>query len=99
MGNFSGCTRQGICEPETISAQRTLSVDRDDFDKVLARLRPRLGVPLGSSSDSLEFACFDDFHPDKIFERATLFQKLRQTRLPGPESLDLSRAETSQQTR
>lgn len=76
MGNFSGRAPAGRAK---LSDRRPLLVDRDNFDDVMAKMGVELALP-GISSAPLRFAGLDDFHPDRLFERAGFFQKLRELR-------------------
>jgi type VI secretion system protein ImpC len=85
-GGRSNC---GICEVGAGLANRSaVALDPDNFDQVLAKLGARIDLPLDNSMLSLRFAELDDFHPDRIFERADISHKLRQMRqrLADPET-------------
>jgi len=89
LGDFSGRANRGICEAGAgLAKRRAVSLDRDNFDDVLTKLGASIDLPLDDSPLSLRFAELDDFHPDRIFERVGIFQKLRQTRerLTDPET-------------
>ncbi len=75
LADFSGRESRGVCEP--LAGRRAASVDIDNIDTLLARWKPTVTLP---NSESISFASLDDFHPDRIFERVRLFQKLRDTR-------------------
>jgi type VI secretion system protein ImpC len=57
-----------------------VTIDRDNFDDVLARLAPELRLPIGESEVALKFRGLDDFHPDRLFARLGPFQALRDLR-------------------
>ena len=81
IGDFSGRANRGVCEPESIASRRVTLFDRDNFDETLAKLGVEIQFPLGKSGTSrFRFAELDDFHPDRIFERALIFQRLREVR-------------------
>lgn len=82
MGDFSGRANRGIDEHAGLRSRRPTPIDVDSFDRVLAKMAPRLRLPIGdgSASVSLEFASIDDFHPDALYRRLALFQGLRETR-------------------
>jgi type VI secretion system protein ImpC len=86
LGDFSGRENRDGAEPETIGKRRVLSVDRDNFDEVLAKFAPEIRLPLGESELRLRFSELEDFHPDRLFENLDLFRRLREirTRLNGP---------------
>ena len=84
LGNFSG---HGSGKP--LTARKPVLVDRDNFDEVLAGFRPELRLGLGNEEDvMLQFSEFDDFHPDRLFERVAMFRKLRElrARLQDPDT-------------
>ena len=71
LGDFSGRANRGCCETGgKLAKRRSILVDRDNFDDVLAKLGPAISLPLDGASLALQFAELDDFHPDRIFERA-----------------------------
>lgn len=60
---------------------RAVQVDRDNFDKVFANLGVGISLPMeGDAPLELRFSELDDFHPDRLFERAPMFAKLRNLR-------------------
>src|SRR5271170_7944242 len=75
LGDFSGRTSRGVCEPGSIANRRQALIDRDNFDEVLAKFSPEIRLQLGSADSPvrLQFSGLDEFHPDRIFERAPLF--------------------------
>ncbi len=74
MGDFSG--RGG-----PLAERRVIGVDRDNFDRVLAHLRPTLTVGIaGGGSFEIAFSELDDFHPDNLLERTDVFEELRNLR-------------------
>ena len=90
---------------QNIANCRVLEINRDNFEEVFAKL----AVTINLSSDlnaplQLRFAEMDDFHPDRIFQRATMFAQLREmrARVADPdtfpavaEELDLRVAKTA----
>jgi type VI secretion system protein ImpC len=82
LGDFSGRASRGLSESgDALASRRPRLIDRDNFDSVLTKLAPRLELaPAGEDGFrvSLRFADLDDFHPDKLFERAEIFRKLRE---------------------
>jgi type VI secretion system protein ImpC len=84
LGDFSGRANRGLSESgDALASRRFRLIDRDNFDSVLAKLAPRLELaPAGEDGFriSLQFSDLDDFHPDRLFERVQIFQKLRETR-------------------
>jgi type VI secretion system protein ImpC len=63
-----------------LAARRPLKTDIDDFDRVLARIAPRLALELEGQALALDFASLDDFHPDHLFDRLPVFDALRRLR-------------------
>ena len=76
MGEFGG------------AMQEPAMIDVDNFDRIIARAAPRLQLPVpGHGEVALEFSSIDDFHPDALYRRLPLFQRLRNTRIePDPET-------------
>ena len=101
LGDWSGRSNRGLlASGSELARWRPWLVDRDNLDEVMTRLGVRLRLPLGSAGTSklaLDFNRLEDFHPDRIFERAELFQTLRQTRarLSNPKTF----AEAAQEVR
>lgn len=84
LGDFSGGAGSG-------DRLRAHPVDRDSFDDLLARLAPTVTVPQVGEAGApvtLRFASLDDFHPDAIYARAPVFERLRtlRRRLLKPDS-------------
>ncbi len=82
LGDFSGRANRGICEPAA-ACRRTYRIDRDNFDQVLARLRPQLCI---RSGNSLSFSELDDFHPDRLHERLPAVEEDAPAPEPEPEA-------------
>ncbi|HUW19425.1 MAG TPA: type VI secretion system contractile sheath large subunit [Sedimentisphaerales bacterium] len=84
LGDFSGRANRGICEtgPALAGSGRT-AVDVDNFDRLPSRLGAEIHIPLGGKDGprvAVRFDEPDDFHPDRIFDRLEVFQKLKETR-------------------
>lgn len=62
------------------AGRKPLAVDIDSFDRVFARLAPRLQIELNGAVLAIEFQSLDDFHPDRLFARLAPFVALRQLR-------------------
>ncbi len=74
-----------------IESRKPFEIDRDEFDDVMRRLRPRAELFFGDANVlSIEFNEIDDFHPDRLFGRLSVFESLRQVReeLRDPRSFD-----------
>ncbi len=82
LGDFSGRASKGVLETGAkLAARKPLRVDVDTLDDVIARLAPRLLVPLGDEGTvEIEIASMDDFHPDQVCEGLPLFSELLQLR-------------------
>ena len=84
LGDFSGRESRGILEiGSALANRRAVLVDRDNFEEVLAKFHPEIKLPAGGESGSLglKFSELDDFHPDRIVERAGMFHRLREARI------------------
>ncbi len=103
LGDWSGRSNRGLKASGTELAHwRPLLVDRDNIGEMMARLGVQLRLPLSEESNStllLEFNKLDDFHPDRIFARAELFQALREIRstLSNQETFAQAAAEVRRQ--
>lgn len=89
IGDFTGRGASGQDDRAPLPDRRPVPVDRDDLDEVLGRFAPRLRFVIeGDTGVELSFTELDDFHPDRLFARAALFQALREARarLESPES-------------
>ncbi|MDX2153318.1 MAG: type VI secretion system contractile sheath large subunit [Bryobacteraceae bacterium] len=93
LGDFSGRANRGVFEPDCLSQQRPLLIDRDNFDGVFARLAPalQLSFPTGLKVD-VAFTELDDFLPDRLYERCKVFETLREARLQPPPARSSSQA-------
>ncbi len=84
LGDFSGRGNRKLIETgEALANRRPTLIDRDNFDSIFAKISPRLEIPVGSQGGhtiSLKLGDFEEFHPDNLFRRVELFQKLRDTR-------------------
>jgi type VI secretion system protein ImpC len=84
LGDFSGRANRGVLQVgSSLAGRRPVTVDRDNFDGVMAKFGVRLDLPIAGAQETtlaLNFAELDDFHPDRLFDRLAIFQKLRETR-------------------
>jgi type VI secretion system protein ImpC len=83
MGDLSGRGQRGADDPPNLATRRVLSVDVDNFDRVLSSIAPRLELQLGTPAATptpIEFRHLDDFHPDRLYRDLQLFAALRETR-------------------
>jgi len=79
LGDFSGRANRGFLDAD-LSRRRPLEADRDNFEAVLARLSPALGLGTGGARLDLRFRELGDFHPDRLFAGLELLRALRRTR-------------------
>src|SRR5436190_7100357 len=96
LGDFSGRANRGV-EGRFLD-RKPIRVDRDNFEKVMAKLSPTLRLPfLGENLTdlALTFKELDDFRPDTLYRRVNIFQKLRdlRKRLDKPSSFAAAAAE------
>ncbi|MCB9949192.1 MAG: type VI secretion system contractile sheath large subunit [Rhodospirillaceae bacterium] len=91
IGDFSGAESCG--EPAGIG--RPIGFDRDTYEDCLARLAPRLRLDLPGGTLELQFKEMDDFHPDRLFHQAGVFERLRglRRRLTNPSLFAAAAAE------
>ncbi|MBK5294733.1 MAG: type VI secretion system contractile sheath large subunit [Acidobacteriia bacterium] len=76
VGDFSGRASRGVVETGSrLSALRPVEVDRDNLDDVMAGMHVELQLPVAGS---VRFKELDDFHPDRLYRRLPLFDKLKQ---------------------
>ncbi|MCU0840968.1 MAG: type VI secretion system contractile sheath large subunit [Thiobacillaceae bacterium] len=66
-----------------LAERKVHMIDVDNAARVFARLTPRLSLALelpedGGESVGLAFEGIDDFHPDRLYRHAALFERLRQ---------------------
>ncbi|TMD03009.1 MAG: type VI secretion system contractile sheath small subunit, partial [Chloroflexi bacterium] len=80
LGDFSGRWNRGPAEPVAGLADRPiLGVDGDNFERLMARLSPRLRLDLAKGEkepSAIEFRRMDDFHPDELYGRLEVFKPL-----------------------
>ena len=77
---------------------RPIEIDRDNFDDVMRNLNVGLELKFEDSGENaltLEFNELEDFHPDRIFQRVSLFSNLREIRknLSNPDTYNLAARE------
>ena len=78
LGDFSG--RAGAGEFETgaaLAARKPIKIDVDNFNQVMARLKPKVVVALGDEGTvTVPVAELDHFHPDQLAENLEVFEQL-----------------------
>ncbi len=78
LGDFSG--KDGDARGP-LGQRRPMEVDRDNFDDVLAAVRPTIMLRLGDEEPfPLKVADIDDFRPEAIFHKNPLFLEMRRLR-------------------
>jgi type VI secretion system protein ImpC len=96
LGDFSGRACRSLVEP--VAPRRPLSIDVDNFDRVIEKM----GVALRLSSpeaddrvDNLKFASLEDFHPDEVIKQLPALSKLLELRkrLQNPATAGAAAAE------
>lgn len=78
LGDWSG-----DAEKNSFFERPFIEIDRDNFDAVLNCLQTKLEIELFDGDETtltLEFSEFEDFHPDNIYRRVSLFADLRDLR-------------------
>jgi type VI secretion system protein ImpB len=85
MGDFSGKPDEPLPK---LSGRKFIEIDRDNFDKVLAGMKPRLAFRVenrlsddGSKMNvELRFNSLDDFTPDRVVEQVEPLRRLVEAR-------------------
>jgi len=84
LADFSGRGNRSLCETgPSLAARRRMAVDVDNLDDLPMKLGCEIHIPLGGKEGPhipLQFNELGDFHPDRIFDRLEVFQKLKTTR-------------------
>ncbi len=99
MGDFSGRSNRGLdVSGDKLANRSIVPVDIDNFNETMARINPKLRLPIGDRSESgmaIQFSQLDDFHPDKLYQNLGLFQVLRElrARLMDPTTFPQAAAE------
>ena len=81
FGDFSGSANRS--DHPTAADLRPIEIDRDNFEQVLRKLKVKLELKFEESPKNtltLDFTELDDFHPDNIFQKISLFANLRELR-------------------
>ena len=81
LGDWSG--RNNLSEQSDLKNLRPIEIDRDNFDEVLRKFKIKLGLDLYDDEKNLlflDFSSLEDFHPDQIFQKVSLFSDLRDLR-------------------
>lgn len=78
LGDFSGRSETSA-GAAPVAGRRAWRVDRDDLDAAIAGIRPALRLRIMPELDPIviSFASIEDFHPDALIDRVSLFRQLR----------------------
>ncbi|WP_299594466.1 type VI secretion system contractile sheath large subunit [uncultured Microbulbifer sp.] len=96
VGDFSGRSSQGLCDPESIGSRQAFRVGKDNFEQLFERLQVAVNLP--GMQEPLRLLEFDDLHPDYLYQRLPLFSQfieLKQ-RLLNPSAFPAAAAEIQQ---
>src|SRR5438874_13449932 len=67
MGDFSGRASRGVEAHRELATRKPLAIDVDNFDRVMARIAPRLELATQLAKRvALDFATLEDFHPERL---------------------------------
>ena len=84
LADFSGRDNRGLGDVGlSLASGRLVPVDVDNFDELPAKLGTEIHIPIGGEDGpriAIRFCELDDFHPDRIFDRLEVFQKLKEAR-------------------
>ena len=82
LGDFSGRTNRGLCDSKAALDVRPRQFDRDNLEELMRELDVRLDKTLVGDDQSvvIRFSEIDDFEPDELFEKVTMFSSLKSTR-------------------
>jgi len=81
LGDFSGNPEEPL---PRVKDRKLIEIDRDNFDQVLAAMKPRLTYRVDNKLTSdgskmgveLNFKSIDDFHPDNVVQQVEPLRKL-----------------------
>jgi type VI secretion system protein ImpC len=84
LADFSGRDNRGLSEVSlSLASGRLIPVDVDNFEELLTGLGTEIHIPVGGEDGpriAIRFCELDDFHPDRVFDRLEVFQKLKAAR-------------------
>lgn len=75
LADFSGRKSRNDEKLDSLSGRKVIEINRDNFDEVFSKLDVQLQLPV--AKNALIFEEMDSLHPDFIYERVELFDKLR----------------------
>lgn len=81
LGDFSGQPEEPL---PRVKERKLIEIDRDNFDQVLAAMKPRLAYRVDNKLTSdgskmgveLNFRSIDDFHPDSVVQQIEPLRKM-----------------------
>jgi type VI secretion system protein ImpB len=81
LGDFSGAPDEPL---PRVKDRKLIEIDRDNFDQVLAAMKPRLAYRVENQLTNdgskmgveLRFKSMDDFHPDNVVQQVEPLRKL-----------------------
>jgi len=81
LGDFSGMPDEAL---PRVRDRKLIEIDRDNFDQVLAAMKPRLAYRVDNKLTNdgskmgveLRFKSMDDFHPDNVVQQVEPLRKL-----------------------
>ena len=76
LADLSGRAQRNIEDATDLGLRPCLRVDVDEYDSILMKYAPRIDWPIGR----VDFKTLDDFHPDQLYRKLTVFESLRETR-------------------
>jgi type VI secretion system protein ImpB len=85
LGDFSGMPEEQL---PRVRDRKFVEIDRDNFDQVLAAMKPRLAYRVDNKLTNdgskmgveLRFKSLDDFHPDNVVQQVEPLHKLVEAR-------------------
>lgn len=90
MADLTGRASRGVVETgRALAKRRTVAIDRDVFDDVIAAMAPSLRVAAGGDA-VLVFRSLDDFRPEALVENVPALRELMtlRRRLANPATFD-----------
>ncbi|MFT5299629.1 MAG: type VI secretion system ImpB/VipA family protein [Mariniblastus sp.] len=95
LGDFSGRSNTGrLSTGDELANRKAHRVDVDNLDEVLARFEVKLALPIANEGGAVNVAigCMDDFHPDELYSRLQVFEKLASLRARLQDSAQFANA-------
>src|SRR5215467_1526191 len=80
LGDFSGRANRALAGEPRLRGRKPVAVDIDNFDDVLARMRPQLELPGPDAPIRMQFESLEDFHPDSLCQNVPLLRELLESR-------------------